>query len=406
MNGPCSGSSPVSKTRATCCVSGLPAMRASRSKRVSDPFLSEPLLASQSRFPSTAMTLTATRPIGAEVHGRVHGGHSPFADLLDDAVAAADQGGEGCFAHRMLLPPREAARRLRRCSQVESASATAHAGPFAPPPASPRGASAQLAVTNCESASGGSTHCPPSPQTAGDTQSRSVAHDVWQPAALHVYGVQSVVCPFAPVIVCWPSHVTPDTHVPVPTSQRSPPVQSASLAHLLLHVVPPHTNGAQSFVSGVGQLPLPSQAAASVATPFAQLACTHVTDEPTNPVHDVRVLPSHCAALHGLSAEPFGHAARVPCGAPATGVHVPSLPSTSHASHCPVHAPLQQTPSTQKPLTHAPFEPHAWPASSVPWHWPFVQNAPAAQSLVPLQPEGQMSDVPEHEYGEHVGLPA
>jgi hypothetical protein len=215
------------------------------------------------------------------------------------------------------------------------------------------------------------------------------------------------VFPFAPVIVWSPSHVTPETQTPVPTSQRSPPEQSVSAAQLVAQPMPLHTYGEHCFVSGTGQLPKPSQAAGSVAMPAVQLAATHVTEEPTNPVQAARVLPSHCAAEHGLVVEPVGQAGRfVPCGLPATGVHVPKLPCTSHASHWPVHALVQQTPSTQNPLTHAPFAPHAWPGSSVPWHCPPVQNAPAAQSLVAPHPEGQLSDVPEQLYGEHVGLPA
>jgi hypothetical protein len=47
------------------------------------------------------------------------------------------------------------------------------------------------------------------------------------------------------------------------------------------------------------------------------------------------------------------HAVRVPCGAPATAVQVPTLPPTSHASHCPPHDELQHTPSTQLPDEHS-----------------------------------------------------
>ena len=41
------------------------------------------------------------------------------------------------------------------------------------------------------------------------------------------------------------------------------------------------------------------------------------------------------------------HAARPPCAPPLTAVHTPALPATSHASHWPVQAASQQTPSTQ-----------------------------------------------------------
>jgi hypothetical protein len=45
-------------------------------------------------------------------------------------------------------------------------------------------------------------------------------------------------------------------------------------------------------------------------------------------------------------------AARLPCGAPATAVQVPTLPATSQAWHCPPQALLQQTPSTQLLALH------------------------------------------------------
>jgi hypothetical protein len=79
-------------------------------------------------------------------------------------------------------------------------------------------------------------------------------------------------------------------------------------------------------------------------------------------------------------------AARAPRGAPGTGVQVPTDPATSQASHCPVQAALQQTPSAQKPLAHC--VPAAQAAPSAPFgaqtppehHWPAAQSPSAAQS--------------------------
>src|SRR5262249_41280433 len=66
--------------------------------------------------------------------------------------------------------------------------------------------------------------------------------------------------------------------------------------------------------------------------------------------HAVRLAPSHAPPQTALPA-PL-HAARcVPCGCPVTGVHVPA--TTSHASHCPPHAPSQHTPSVQWPLAQS-----------------------------------------------------
>jgi hypothetical protein len=56
--------------------------------------------------------------------------------------------------------------------------------------------------------------------------------------------------------------------------------------------------------------------------------------------------PSHLAWHAPLPA----HFGRAPRGSPATGAHVPRLPGTSHAWHCPAQVELQQTPSTQRPL--------------------------------------------------------
>ena len=46
-------------------------------------------------------------------------------------------------------------------------------------------------------------------------------------------------------------------------------------------------------------------------------------------------------------------AARLPCGAPIAVEHVPTLPARLHASHWPVHARPQQTPSTHSPEAHS-----------------------------------------------------
>jgi hypothetical protein len=68
------------------------------------------------------------------------------------------------------------------------------------------------------------------------------------------------------------------------------------------------------------------------------------------------------------------HVGRFPCGAPlGTGVQTPSLPLTSHASHCPAQRALQHTLSTQMPLLHWPSAEHALPASIRGMHMPPAQ---------------------------------
>jgi hypothetical protein len=53
------------------------------------------------------------------------------------------------------------------------------------------------------------------------------------------------------------------------------------------------------------------------------------------------MIPSHFAPAQ-TSTSPLGHAGRAPCGSPTIDVHVPSVPTASHAAHCPWQAMLQQ----------------------------------------------------------------
>ena len=55
--------------------------------------------------------------------------------------------------------------------------------------------------------------------------------------------------------------------------QKSAPVQSASETHPDLHAIAPHTYGAHGCVGWL-QLPEPSHAPVTVATPATQLALT------------------------------------------------------------------------------------------------------------------------------------
>ena len=76
-------------------------------------------------------------------------------------------------------------------------------------------------------------------------------------------------------------------------------------------------------------------------------------------------MPSHTEAqvpepVHAERAMPLVFGWTVPL----TGMHVPLLPRTSHAWHCPPHALLQQTPSTQLPEPHWLPAVHAWPLSA------------------------------------------
>jgi hypothetical protein len=76
----------------------------------------------------------------------------------------------------------------------------------------------------------------------------------------------------------------------------------------------------------------------------------------------------------------------VPRGAPLTVTQVPTLPDSAQAWHCPPHATLQQTPSTQLVLVHSP---PLWQAVPLPLsgaqaalgaqYWPLAQGRLALQ---------------------------
>ena len=92
-------------------------------------------------------------------------------------------------------------------------------------------------------------------------------------------------------------------------------------------------------------------------------------------------------------------AVRPPWGAPpaGTGEHVPARLATSHASHWPRHAELQQTPSTQLPLAQSPASTQAPPAGSLSTHllaaqyWSAVQALQSPSHKPPEQVEGAHS---------------
>lgn len=71
-------------------------------------------------------------------------------------------------------------------------------------------------------------------------------------------------------------------------------------------------------------------------------------------------------------------AGRLPWGAPATGVHVPTAPARLQASHCPPQAVSQQTPSTQLPLAHWFAAEQLPPGDSCGTQVPELHQLPAA----------------------------
>lgn len=127
---------------------------------------------------------------------------------------------------------------------------------------------------------------------------------------------------------------------------------------------------------------------------IVQLAVPHgVVPEFAKPPQLVRVLPSHVAFAQSV-ADFVSHAVLDPCGSPVTGVQTPGLALTSHASHCPSQAVLQQTPSAQTPVAHSAGDAHMTPFCFK--HWPTFVPAlgPAAVHAAPVPHEATEQQTP------------
>jgi hypothetical protein len=173
------------------------------------------------------------------------------------------------------------------------------------------------------------------------------------------------------------------THLLV-ASQYEAESQSAAVVHVVLQPTVPHPYGAQVLGAGaIPHAPAPSQYAAPLSTPPMQVLATHAIDV-DGYAHDT-LAPSHVPAQAPVPL----HAVRVPRGAPVTSLHVPTLPDSLHASHEPVHARSQHTPSAQKPLVHCAPVTHALPLAtasaqiSTLLRYAVVAFAPPAASAAP-----------------------
>jgi hypothetical protein len=155
--------------------------------------------------------------------------------------------------------------------------------------------------------------------------------------------------PFGAISVCIPSQLAAsfETHFDVAVLHVNIASQFASLVHDVPQTTPAQRYGAHIEALAASQLPLPLHTPAAVATPSVHEATRHDVVGPKKPAQVSRVVPSQLAALHAFPELAAWHAGRPFTGAPSTGMHVPVALVTLHASHCPVHGVLQQTPSTQ-----------------------------------------------------------
>jgi hypothetical protein len=151
--------------------------------------------------------------------------------------------------------------------------------------------------------------------------------------------------------------------VPVATWHAKPTAQSKSPTQYVLHALlvsqtkwPAHATavpGLQAFVLSPEQVPTPASWSTLQLVPpqlVVVVPCAHVD---AAPVH-----------VDAHSGPPSLHEGRPPCGCPVTWTQLPSLPATSHASQVPLHAALQQYPSTQNPDVQLPPPVHRFDDAS------------------------------------------
>ncbi len=138
-----------------------------------------------------------------------------------------------------------------------------------------------------------------------------------------------------------------------PAAQSDGETQSALVAQEVRHVLfVPHLKGAQSWVVGVEQAPLPSQVAARPWVEPEQVSGLHWVPEgrswPLRAPSQFPVVPQVETSVSGQSSRES-----VPLAA---AMQVPKLSVSAQVSQAPVHARSQQTPSpfstAQKPLSH------------------------------------------------------
>ena len=120
------------------------------------------------------------------------------------------------------------------------------------------------------------------------------------------------------------------------------------------------------MVVAAGQLPAPSQLAALVCTPAAQLCARQLVLEPGRV--QAALVPSHEPAHVPEPAQPVCPA----LGAPLTNEQVPAEVPLQY-SHEPEHARLQQTPSAQNLDEHSSALVQGCPLALVAVHLPALQ---------------------------------
>jgi hypothetical protein len=228
-------------------------------------------------------------------------------------------------------------------------------------------------------------------------QSSDEEHFVRHAESLHRRGAHVERFPSASTTASPSSEHTLSALVHTPAAQRLPGAHSASVAHALAQALPSAAQryGAQARFTSAGHPPLPSQLAAAISTPAAHAPTRQLVSAPASAAQRLPSLPSQAAVSQALA--PFAQGTLAPCGAPLTGLHLPTLPGTSHAWHCPAQRPSQQTPSTHAPEPHSPSLVHATPSFFA--HEPFLRAVAQLSSALQLA-------LPQQTPSTHVRAPA
>jgi hypothetical protein len=117
---------------------------------------------------------------------------------------------------------------------------------------------------------------------------------------------------------------------------------------------------------------VPVQEEAPTLRPATHFAGSQVVAAPGR-LQSVRLLPSQRPWQSPVPPQ----AARPGCGAPSMATQTPGESAASQASHWPVQAEPQHTPSTQKSDAHSTVPPQAWPAGFLGVQTPAEQKLPA-----------------------------
>jgi hypothetical protein len=189
----------------------------------------------------------------------------------------------------------------------------------------------------------------------------AIAHDLHVP--VQVVAQQTPCAQMAELQSALAAQVAPMGFLPqLPDRQNVPVWQSVSAMQVVLHCPPvPHMNGAQVWLAGAEQVPVPSQRPAKVSVEPVQPAVWQAT--PAGYFSHTPV-PSQVPSVPQVAAPLSLHWPRglVPRSA---GTQVPLMYDPAQVTQAPVQALSQQTPSTQNPDRQAVADVHASPSFNV-----------------------------------------